>query len=536
MVTRIVKTPEGRKTTRPTGEAEDSLRLLARQVGAAATDAALHVARLMQENVSKTAGGVMGLHGERMSRVDRAWLRMDSPSNLMMIVGFWILKPRVDYEAVCQRIRERMLKYPRFHQKVVEDATGASWVEDAGFDIYKHVVRERLPRVARGAEKAALQDLVGRLAVEPLDPSRPLWKMHLVENYRDEDGKPASVLIVRIHHCIADGIALIAVTMSLVDGGAEPPVRAPSQATESAEDWVAHNLVEPLAHIAVKALDAAGEGAAASLHLLREPGKGVSGSADLAKIAYHVLGDAAALALMTDDSKTRLKGKAGTAKRVAWCQPIPLDEVKAVGKALNCSVNDVLLSCVAGAIGEYLKAKGDSVKGKEIRSMIPVNLRPIQDAWKLGNHFGLAPLVLPIGIDNPIERVYEVRRRMQGLKGGTQPLMAYGLLAVAGMLAKPAQDAMLNLFSKKTTAVMTNVPGPREKLKFCGATLEQSLAWVPQSGDVGLGVSILSYGGGVQFGVITDTKLCPDPQAIIDEFEPEFAKLSMVTLMLPWGD
>ena len=418
MVTRIVKTPQGRKTTRPTGETDDSLRVLARQVGAAATDAALHFARLMQDNVSKTAGGVMGLHGERMSRVDRAWLRMDSPSNLMMIVGFWILKPRVNYEVVCQRIRERMLKYPRFHQKVVEDATGANWVEDAGFDIYKHVVRERLPRVARGAEKAALQDLVGRLAVEPLDPSRPLWKMHLVENYRDEDGKPASVLIVRIHHCIADGIALIAVTMSLVDGGAEPPVRAPSQATESAEDWVAHNLVEPLAHMAVKALDAAGDGAAASLHLLREPGKGVSGSADLAKIAYHVLGDAAALALMTDDSKTRLKGKAGTAKRVAWCQPIPLDEVKAVGKALNCSVNDVLLSCVAGAIGEYLKAKGDSVKGKEIRAMIPVNLRPIQDAWKLGNHFGLAPLVLPIGIDNPIERVYEVRRRMQGLKGG----------------------------------------------------------------------------------------------------------------------
>ena len=174
--------------------------------------------------------------------------------------------------------------------------------------------------------------------------------------------------------------------------------------------------------------------------------------------------------------------------------------------------------------------------GNDIRAMIPVNLRPIKDAWKLGNHFGLAPLVLPIGIDNPIERLYEVRRRMQALKGGTQPLMAYGLLAVAGMLAKPAQDAMLNLFSKKTTAVMTNVPGPREKLTFCGSTLEQTLAWVPASGDVGLGVSVLSYGGGVQFGVITDTLLCPDPQAIIDQFEPEFAKLSMVTMMLPWGE
>ena len=221
---------------------------------------------------------------------------------------------------------------------------------------------------------------------------------------------------------------------------------------------------------------------------------------------------------------------------MAWCQPIPLAEVKAVGKALNCSVNDVLLSCVAGAIGEYLKSWGDDVTGQEIRAMVPVNLRPIEQAYQLGNHFGVAPVVLPIGVENPIERVYEVRRRMRQLKGSLQPLLAFGLLAVAGLVIKPVQDAMLNLFGKKTTAVMTNVPGPREKLKFCGATLEQSMFWVPQSGDIGLGVSILSYGGGVQFGVITDTKLCPEPQAIIDEFEPEFAKLSMVTLMLPWGE
>ena len=160
----------------------------------------------------------------------------------------------------------------------------------------------------------------------------------------------------------------------------------------------------------------------------------------------------------------------------------------------------------------------------------------MDQAYKLGNRFGLVPLVLPIGMENPIERVYEVRRRMNALKGSTQPLLAFGLLAVAGLLIKPAQDAMLNLFGKKTTAVMTNVPGPREKLKLCGSTLEQSMFWVPQSGDIGLGVSILSYGGGVQFGVIGDTLLCPEPQKIIDEFEPEFARLSLVTLMLPWGE
>jgi diacylglycerol O-acyltransferase / wax synthase len=456
---------------------------------------------------------------------------MDSPSNLMMIVGVWSLKPSIKYEELCRRVQERLLKYNRFRQRVVEDTAGATWVEDTDFDIERHVLREKLPKHAKGRAQAALQDRVGELAVQPLDPKHPLWQMHLIEDY--EGG---SALIVRIHHCIADGIALISVTMSLVDGGEAPPERKRKDAPAGAEDWIAQTLVKPFTDMTVKALGAAGEGAVKSLGMLRDPHKGIEGSIDLAKLAYQVLSDAAALALMPDDSKTRLKGKPAGNKRVAWCQPIPLDEVKAVGKALNCSVNDVLLSCVAGALGEYLTSLGDNVAGQEIRAMIPVNLRPIEHAYKLGNRFGLVPLVLPIGVENPIERVYEVRRRMNALKGSTQPLLAFGVLALAGLLIKPAQDAIMALFGKKTTAVMTNVPGPREKLKFLGSTLEQSMFWVPQSGDIGLGVSILSYGGGVQFGVITDTALCPDPQKIIDEFEPEFAKLSLVTLMLPWGD
>jgi len=198
--------------------------------------------------------------------------------------------------------------------------------------------------------------------------------------------------------------------------------------------------------MAVKALSAAGDGAVKSMSLLMEPQKGMESgmhsSVDMAKMAYQVVSDLAALALMPDDSPTRLKGQPGNAKRVAWCAPLPLEEVKAVGKALNCSINDVLLSCVAGAIGEYLREQGDAVAGKEIRAMVPVNLRPLEHAYKLGNQFGLAPLVLPIGLENPVERVYEVRTRMRGLKGSMQPLLAFGLLAVAGLLIKPAQDAL----------------------------------------------------------------------------------------------
>ena len=503
--------------------------------GAAAIDAAMAV----QKNVRRAATGMLGLSGERMSKVDTAWLRMDSPSNLMMINGVWTVAPGVSLAALRERVQERLLQYPRFRQRVVEDAAGATWVDDQRFDIAAHVEPIKLPRRRGASQQAALQEFVGNLAMQPLDHRRPLWHFYLVEDFVGDDGLSGSALVVRLHHCIADGIALISVTMSLVDGGTEPPKRR-NKAPASAEDWIADTLIKPFTGMTVKALDLVGESAAKSLHMLLDPEKavqhGLAGSMDAARMGYQLVSDAAALALMPDDSPTLLKGAPGTEKRVAWCPPLPLDEVKAIGKALNCSVNDVLLSCVAGALGGYLRQHGDDTEGKEIRAMIPVNLRPLEEAWKLGNHFGLVPLVLPIGITNPVERVYEVRRRMAALKGSTQPLLAFGLLAVAGLLIKPAQDALLNLFSRKTTAVMTNVPGPREPLFLCGSHVTQCMFWVPQSGNVGLGVSILSYGGGVQFGVITDTQLCPEPQQIIDAFAPEFAALATLTLMLPWGE
>lgn len=487
--------------------------MVTRIVSTAAQEAARSTPRRAVDKASRVAAGLLGLAGERMTKVDTAWLRMDTEHNLMMILGVWTLRPGIAYEALCERVEERLLKYPRFRQRVVEDAAGASWVDDKALDVRQMVVREKPARGRRLSAQDALQARVGELAMQPLDRKRPLWQIHLVEDY---DG--GSALIVRIHHCIADGIALISVTLSLVDGGAAPPERK-RRTAQGADDWIAQTLVRPLADVSLKALDAVGDG-----------------PVEVAKLAYQVLSDAAALALMPDDSKTRLKGQPTGRKRVAWCEPLPLDEVKAVGKALNCSINDVLLSCVAGALGEYLRAQGDDVKGQEIRAMVPVNLRPMDQAHKLGNRFGLVPLVLPIGIDNPVERVYEVRRRMNALKGSTQPLLAFGVLTLAGLLIKPAQDAIMGLFGNKTTAVMTNVPGPRDKLKFLGSTLEQTMFWVPQSGNIGLGVSILSYGGGVQFGVIADAGLCPQPQKIIDEFVPEFARLSLVTLMLPWGE
>src|SRR6476620_10916492 len=157
---------------------------------------------------------------ERMSRVDTAWLRMDNDVNLMMIVGVWLLTPAIDYETLCRRVEDRLLRYDPFRQAVVRDASGASWSDDPGFDMRHLGVRDKLVRTKGPGERAALQERVGVLASEPLDPKRPLWQFHLINGY--EGG---SALIARVHHCIGDGIALISVMMAITDGGAEPPRR-----------------------------------------------------------------------------------------------------------------------------------------------------------------------------------------------------------------------------------------------------------------------------------------------------------------------
>lgn len=510
--------------------------MAARKPSSSATPVGKRAANQRQREASVAAH-----HGaaERMGRVDTAWLRMDTDSNRMVIVGVWVLHPGIRREVLRQRLQERLLCYRRFVQRVEQDAAGARWVDDADFDIDRHLVLETLPRGRAGQEQQALQQRLGQLAMEPLDPCHPLWRFHLIENYRG-----GSALLVRIHHCIADGIALISVMQSVTDAGTAPPHRPARPVAHDglvwgAEEWLADALIRPLTGVAVKALTLAGDSAARSFDFWVDPHKGLEQglleSSEIAHTALQVAADMAALALMPDDAATPLKGQPQGVKQVAWCAPLALDAVKAVGRSLGCSVNDVLLSCVAGAIGGYLRGRGVHTDGQEIRAMVPVNLRPLDQAYRLGNEFGLLPLVLPIGIEHPLERLYEVRRRMQALKGSTQPLLSFGLLAIAGLLVKPAQDALLGLFSRKTTAVMTNVPGPREKLRLCGSTIEESLFWVPQTGSVGLGVSVLSYGGGVQFGVVADVALCPDPQAIIDGFAPEFERLTLLTLMLPWG-
>ena len=182
----------------------------------------------------------------------------------------------------------------------------------------------------------------------------------------------------------------------------------------------------------------------------------------------------------------------------------------------------------------YLAEKGDPVSDVEIRALVPVNLRRAGDEEQLGNRFGLVALELPVGVENPLARLYATRQRMESLKGSLQAMLTLSILGAVGMAPKFVQQQILDLLANKASAVMTNVPGPQQPLWFAGSQLKQQMFWVPQSGKIGMGVSILSYDNKVQFGLITDHARIPDPERIVARFASEFEKLLWLVLMEPW--
>ncbi len=463
---------------------------------------------------------------EPISKVDTAWLRMEQPTNLMMINGVFMLEGPFDYARLLETIEQRFLTFRRFRQKAVDGPRGAYWVPDEDFDLLSHVRRTALPGAA---DQAELETLVSELASTPLDSSRPLWQFHVVENYVD-----GPVLIIRIHHCIADGIALVQVFLSLTDPTPEgrPSARKP-------ETWKKRRAKEAM--VFQRLLDPALEGLDFAKHLgermIKEGTKILQNPAiagHYATEASEIVRELAHSLTLADDPVTRFKGRLGTRKQVAWADPLPLEEVKAVSKAFACTVNDVLIAAVTGALRQYLIAAGDKPEElQDIRVTVPVNLRPLEHALDLGNHFGLVFLSLPLSADSPLERLYAVNERMDELKSSKQATVTLGFLAALGMGPSAVQKPVLEMLSQKATAVLTNVPGPQHPLYLAGSRMKEMMFWVPQNGNIGLGISILSYDGKVFFGLISDRRLVAEPSEIITRFRKEFEKLLYLGLMLP---
>ncbi|MCZ2114162.1 MAG: wax ester/triacylglycerol synthase family O-acyltransferase [Anaerolineae bacterium] len=456
---------------------------------------------------------------EPMSNVDTAWLQMDRPVNMMMIAAFMTFDGPVDFDRVIATIERRLLTFDRFRQRIVPPRLpfgNYTWKFDPHFDIRAHVHRIALP--APG-DKSALQELMSDIISTPLDRSRPLWQFHIVEGYND-----GWVLAGRLHHAIADGIALMRVLLSLTDFSADAPlpptdsddVRAPGK-----QRGLIQAITSPATSLVRTTFNVADTVLRQSLETFRNPGRII----DLAKIGTDNATTLAKMALRTPDPQTKLRGPLGITKRAVWSDPLDLAEVKSIGRALRGTVNDVLTAAITGALRRYLLDHEQAVDGLNIRALVPVNLRPLDEPLELGNRFGLIFPTLPIGVADPYERFLATHRNMTEIKNSPEAVVAYGVLYALGMTPVDIESIFLDFFGSKSSLVLTNVPGPQLQLYLAGSPLREVMAWVPQSGGLGMGISIISYNGGVMVGVTTDTGLISDPEQIIENLSIEFDTL-----------
>jgi WS/DGAT/MGAT family acyltransferase len=441
-----------------------------------------------------------------MSTADAAWLRMDRPTNLMVVNSvLWFDEP-VDWTRCKATFLARVVgHFDRFRQRAADGPplTGPHWQDDPDFDPELHFHHVALPAPH---DRGALQALIADRIATPLDRSRPLWEVYLIDDF----GSGCAIL-VRIHHCVADGIALARVMMTLTDGGdAGPGIAAPAASNGT--------RLHGLGSLAQLAAGAVHEGVETLLH-----------PEHARALAAGAAGDAQTLAkllLPGSDPETAIKGEQSIAHRVAWSAPVPLWRVKRAGRAHGATVNDVLVAAVTAAVGRHLRECGDDAG--EVHALVPFNLRPLDEPLprELGNRFGLVLLGLPVGTDEPVARLAEVKRRMDAIKDSHEGAFAYGILGLMGRTPVQLETRLIDFFSAKGSMVLTNVPGPRRHVSLAGVPLAGVLVWAPCSGSVGMSVSVFSYAGQVTVGFLTDAGLVPEPQLLADAFREELLALA----------
>jgi diacylglycerol O-acyltransferase / wax synthase len=415
---------------------------------------------------------------ELLSGVDAAWLQMDRPVNTADVVSVIRLDGRLTLPRLRRALEEGLLPHRRFRQRIVAGPLGRpAWEDDPDFSLDRHVALRRLVDFP-----GALEAHVSAVASTPLDLSRPPWCVDLVHLAGD------SALVVKLHHCVADGFALVSVLLSMTD---DPDALAP-----------------PRRH---RRTHAAVRDARSPLALLGAP---LDAAAALARIVA-----------LPPDASTALKHELSGARRVACTRPIPLRAIRAASRARGVTANTLLGAALAGAVRRWLEEQADPGRGRDVRAIVPVNLRPRGDEASLGNAFGLVFLELPVSAATPDERVATVHARMGRLKSGLDAIVTYNVLGVMGRLPVPAEHRANAFFTGKASLVLTNVPGPRKRLRFAGHEIEHLMFWVPHPASLGLGVSILSYAGEVVIGVRADRAVMPDPAALVGLLEAEILAL-----------
>ena len=442
--------------------------------------------------------------------VDTIWLNMDRANNLMVIESLMTCADPIDRERFLDVLRTRVLdRFPVFSQRPVSSRMPLAmphWEDVPDFDPGAHVRQFTLPPPG---DDSALQDHVNGFISAPLPRDRPLWEMHLIDGY---DG--GSALYSRLHHSMADGIALTRVLLSMTD--AEPDgVPAEDDLGQSRHP----GPIGAAAHLVGSAAGTAGSALLDLPHLLSP-----SFAEDAFTLTRQTTGIATKLTF-TRNPATAVAGTAGVRKRAVWAPPIPLRDVIAAGHRTGTTVNDVLVAALAGAVSSYLRAH-DGV-ALDVPTMVPVNVRPLDEPLprELGNRFALVLFSLPSGLDTPFARLAETKRRMDAIKDSPEAMLTFGLIRGIGRTGKDVERYLVDFFANKASGVTTNVPGPQGPRYLAGTRITSMLGWAPESGNQTLGTCIFTYDGHVHVGFKVDLGTIGHPEELLDAFGAEIDAL-----------
>ncbi len=417
-----------------------------------------------------------------LSAMDTAWLHMDRSDNPLVINALLVLEQSADIAAVIDRFVELVVhEYPRFRQVVLTRPGVVSvpvWkdVEVVLTDHLQHV------HLAPAGLKEDLWATVGPLLDAPLSPDQPLWSLTDIRGLASQQ----RVLLFRAHHVIGDGMAMAKLLLSLCDEDdvGLPRPRGRAQAPDG--PWVERVTAR---------LDA---------------------GVDMVRAATQ-------LVTMNPETPSPLMGPLDGTKQVAWSEPFPLSRIQTVRDALGGTVNDVLVSAVAGALHVTL----DDPELADLHALVPVYLHPLSAPIPkdLGNHFAPIFLRLPSSTPNAVTRLQHVRRRTHSLKKGQMPLVSAAAVHVIGHAPRSVENVAVDHFAARASLVLTNVPGPRSAVHVAGARIDDILFFVPQPASIGVGLSLFSYNGSVRLGVSADSARDLSPERLARAFAAELTAL-----------
>lgn len=459
-------------------------------------------------------------HMDRLTSFDTSFLANEKANGHMAIGALLMCEGSAPSEDdFLTHIRSRVHHLPRLRQRLLYPPLGLGtpfWVDYPQFDIHQHLRRISLP--APGTE-AQFQDLVGELLAPPLERSKPLWELILVEGFEDD----RFGIVYKTHHAMADGISAVDIGMLLFD--VEPK-------REPAREEVPWTPAQSPSRIAL--VGHAGSGIAATLRRLgrwlrrasREPGRArrraFDGLAGLWEVSWNLARPA---------PKVPFNTAIGTGRSFGW-STFSLADFKHVKNALGGTVNDVTLAVVAGALRRWLLERDVAVDGLELKALVPVSIRTENEHGELGNKLTAMRGPLPVGIADPVERLGAVSDAMNALKVSKQPLGAeaiWGLNDWFRDFAPPvllSPTAAINFSTRLFNLLVTNFPGPQVPFYVLGSKLTEVFPIGFLAKDHALAIAILSYNGQVGFGLLADPDAIPDAERIVNHLAAAVEELT----------